>query len=179
QRRATLGASPSWWHLAALPTMKRFDKAARSHCRGPFGDAGDSGGFLPRFDRAPSVGPCVVFSVRRSHSMHHPFADLVGLSVEALRAGYSQCQREVKAHLLCTPQVVHGAVMFSLADTGMGVALYPTLEEGELCATIEVKINYFKPVAAGLLTCITELVSRGRTVANLESKVYAGETLVA
>ena len=61
----------------------------------------------------------------------------------------------------------------------MGAALYPTLGDGEICATIEVKINYFRPVMAGTLGCTTEIVNRGRTVANLESRVYSGETLVA
>jgi acyl-CoA thioesterase len=74
---------------------------------------------------------------------------------------------------------VHGAVIYALADTGMGIALYPTLAEGEICATIEVKINYFKAVDAGRITCITEIVNRGRTVANLQSRVFSGDTLVA
>ncbi len=76
-------------------------------------------------------------------------------------------------------KVVHGAVIYALADTGMGSALYPTLAEGQLCATVEIKINYFKPVRLGELTCITELVNRGKTIANLDSSVYSGEVLVA
>ena len=111
--------------------------------------------------------------------MSHPFADLIDLAVVEQRAGYSKCAMVVtEKH--CNPhKVVHGAVIFALADTGMGAALYPTLAEGELCATVEVKINYFKPVRSGDLTCITELVNRGKTIANLDSSVYCGETLVA
>ena len=52
-------------------------------------------------------------------------------------------------------------------------------DEGEICATIEIKINYFKPVIEGTLSCMTELVNRGKTVANLESKVFLGKVLVA
>jgi len=61
----------------------------------------------------------------------------------------------------------------------MGAALYPTLAKGQICATIEIKINYFKPITAGRLVCVTELVNRGKTVANLESRVYVQELLVA
>jgi acyl-CoA thioesterase len=75
--------------------------------------------------------------------------------------------------------LVHGAVLFALADTGMGAALIDTLAEGEMPATIELKITYFKPVRGGELTCTSQLVNRGRTVANLESSIYCGETLVA
>jgi len=111
--------------------------------------------------------------------MDHPFASLIGLVVEERRAGFSRCALEVAPQHLNPHQVVHGAVVYALADTGMGAALYPTLGEGELCATIEVKINYFKPATAGKLVCVTELVNRGKAVANLESRVLLGEVLVA
>ena len=75
--------------------------------------------------------------------------------------------------------VAHGAVLYALADTGMGAALYPTLNPGERCATIQITMNYFKPVAAGPVTCSTELVSRGRSVAHLESRLVAAGVLVA
>lgn len=32
--------------------------------------------------------------------------------------------------------VVHGAVLYAMADTGMGAALYPTLSADKVCATI-------------------------------------------
>jgi acyl-CoA thioesterase len=111
--------------------------------------------------------------------VHHPFAELIGLQVEEQRGGFSKCTLLVAGHHLNPHRVLHGAVICALADTGMGAALYPTLAEGEICATIELKINYFKPVAAGLVTCLTEIVNRGRNVANLESRVFSGETLVA
>jgi acyl-CoA thioesterase len=111
--------------------------------------------------------------------MQHHFAELIGLVVEAQRAGFSRCVLQVAEHHHNPHKVVHGAVIYALADTGMGAALYPTLAQGESCATIEVKINYFKPVASGSISCITEIVNRGRTVANLQSKVFSGETLVA
>jgi len=111
--------------------------------------------------------------------MHHPFAELIGLVVEDQLIGFSKCTLVAAAHHLNPHNVVHGAVLYALADTGMGMALYPTLKADEICATIEIKINYFKPVVAGLITCTTALVNRGKTVANLESKIFAGETLLA
>jgi acyl-CoA thioesterase len=111
--------------------------------------------------------------------MTHPFAELIDLRVEEQRAGFSKLSLVVaKAHL--NPHhVVHGAVVYAMADTGMGAALYPTLAPGEICATIEIKINYFKPISSGHLSCITEIVNRGKTVANLESRVFLEQVLVA
>ena len=111
--------------------------------------------------------------------MPHPFADLIALSVDEQRAGFSRLSLVVAPDHLNPHGVVHGAVVYALADTGMGAALYPTLADGQICATIEIKINYFKPIHSGQLVCITELVNRGRTVANLESKVYLERKLVA
>jgi acyl-CoA thioesterase len=116
---------------------------------------------------------------RRSDPVHHPFAALIGLVVEEQRGGLSRCALTVSESHLNPHGVVHGAVVYALADTGMGAALYPTLDAGEICATIDVKINYFRPVVSGVLTCSTEIINRGKTIANLESRVYTGETLVA
>lgn len=109
----------------------------------------------------------------------HPFADLIGLTIDEQRPGYGRCSLAIADKHLNPHRVVHGAVLYALADTGMGLALYPTLAEGEICATIEIKINYFKPVTTGPLHCITEVLNRGRTVANIESRVYVADTLVA
>jgi acyl-CoA thioesterase len=111
--------------------------------------------------------------------MDHPFADLIDLRTEEQADGRSRLSLVVAPAHLNPHQVVHGAVLYAMADTGMGAALYPSLAAGEICATIEIKINYFKPVSAGTLSCITQVVNRGRTVANLESRLFVGDMLVA
>ncbi|MEP6738773.1 MAG: PaaI family thioesterase [Caldimonas sp.] len=107
------------------------------------------------------------------------FIEHVGLVIEEQRTGFSRCSLQVGPHHFNSSGVVHGAVLFTLADTGMGAALFPGLKEGEKCATIEVKINYFKPVFAGPIVCTTELVNRGKSVAHLESSVSVDGVLVA
>lgn len=75
--------------------------------------------------------------------------------------------------------VVHGGVIYSLADTSMGAMLSPELAENERTATIEIKINYLAPVREGSIRCQTTIVNRGRRVAVLESEVFNGDRLVA
>jgi acyl-CoA thioesterase len=111
--------------------------------------------------------------------MQHPFAELLDMQVIEQGGGHGRMRLTVGPDHLNPHRVVHGAVLYALADTGMGMALYPSLAEGELCATIEIKINYFKPVHEGAIDCVTQLVNRGRSVANLESRLYVAETLVA
>lgn len=61
----------------------------------------------------------------------------------------------------------------------MGIALYPTRDTGESCTTIEIKITYFRPAPAGTIRCETVLLNRGRTIANLDSRLYLGDKLIA
>jgi acyl-CoA thioesterase len=111
--------------------------------------------------------------------MQHPYAELIGLHVEEQKPGYSKCVLEVGDKHRNPHGVAHGAVLYALADTGMGAALYPTLGPGQICATIQITMNYFKPVVSGVVTCTTEVVYRGKAVAHLESRLFAGELLVA
>ena len=111
--------------------------------------------------------------------MVHPYADLIGLNIDTMESGHSRCSIEVCEKLYNPHRVVHGGVIYSLADTGMGAALYPSLKDGELCATIEIKINYFRPVTSGMIVCKTKIINRGKTIANMESVIYCGEELIA
>ena len=111
--------------------------------------------------------------------MEHPYAELIGLHVDEQRAGSSKCTLEIADQHRNPHGVAHGAVLYALADTGMGAALYPSLNPDQICATIQITINYFKPVVSGVITCTTEVVNRGKTVAHLESRLFAGGQLVA
>lgn len=112
-------------------------------------------------------------------NMKHPFADLIGLRVDEQAPGRSTCSLVVTERVLNPHKVVHGAVLYALADTGMGAALYPLLAAGEICATIEIKINYFSPVFEGTLICRTRLVNQGKTIANLDAEIVSNDRLVA
>ncbi|QLG48860.1 PaaI family thioesterase [Natrinema halophilum] len=108
----------------------------------------------------------------------HGFSDLIGLDFTDVEAGYSRGTIEVSDELMNPNGVLHGGVLYTLADSGMGAALYAELAEDQQCATIEIKINYLKPVRTGRVTCETTLEKNGRTVAYLESElVNDGKTV--
>jgi acyl-CoA thioesterase len=109
----------------------------------------------------------------------NPFAELVGFVFEAGSASESTSRLTVEPRHLNPHRVIHGAVLYAMADTGMGAALYPTLGANDLCATIEIKITYFKAIASGEVVCRTQLVNRGKRVAYLESSILSGESLLA
>ena len=109
----------------------------------------------------------------------NPFCELIGLNFIKVSKGYSQCVLEVNENLFNPHKVLHGGIMYSMADTGMGGALYTYLDKTELCATIEIKINYFKAVSSGTLTCDTKVIHKGKTSAVMESEITNDGQLVA
>jgi acyl-CoA thioesterase len=109
----------------------------------------------------------------------NPFGDLIGLQFVKCEGGQSRCTLEVEQRLLNPHGAVHGGVLYSMADTGMGGAMYTVMEKNELCATIEIKITYFKAVRSGSLVCDTRIVGRGGRVAALESDITNDGRLVA
>lgn len=111
--------------------------------------------------------------------MHHPFGDLLGLKVVTQGDDASRCTLAITPQLHNPNGVLHGGVVAALADTGMALALQPSLKVGEICATIDIGLTYFKPVTSGVLTCTTKVVNRGKRVAHLESWVFCGEQRVA
>jgi acyl-CoA thioesterase len=74
--------------------------------------------------------------------------------------------------------IVHGGLIYTLADPSMGGPLLPELADNELTATIEIKINYLTAVCDGAIRADTKIIQRGRRVAVIESDVYNGERLV-
>ncbi len=108
-----------------------------------------------------------------------PFAGLIGLTLEDLGEGTSLLSLDIRDDLFNPQHVVHGGALYALADTGMGAALYRLLQEDEYCATIEIKISYFKSVTSGTLTCKTAVIHKGKRVASLESEIWNEGRLVA
>ncbi len=101
----------------------------------------------------------------------NPFGELIGLVFTEYGGGSSRCELLVREELFNPHGVLHGGVIYAMADTGMGGALYSLLDEGELCTTVEVKIVYFAAVRAGILICNTKVLDRRSRLAVMESEI--------
>lgn len=109
----------------------------------------------------------------------NPFCELIGLDFEQLNSQFSRSVIEVKSHLLNPNRVVHGGVIYAMADTGMGAVIYCSLTEGENCATIEIKISYLRPIFDGKIICDAKLLQKGRSIGVLEAEIFNHDRLVA
>jgi uncharacterized protein (TIGR00369 family) len=89
-----------------------------------------------------------------------------------------------------TPQARHvgmggvlaGGVTAAILDAAMGIAAYTTLDELVPFGTLELKVNFVRPitVATGPVSCEASVLHAGRTVLTAEGRIVDGAgTLLA
>jgi uncharacterized protein (TIGR00369 family) len=75
---------------------------------------------------------------------------------------------------------VHGGVCCTLADTAMGIAHASLLEDGETSTSLEIKINFVRPIWKDTLSARGRAVKHGRTISLMECDIVdAKSRLVA
>lgn len=102
------------------------------------------------------------------------FAAKLGAKNWILEPGFCSCELSVKSRHTNLNKVLHGGVIYSIADTGMGGALSASLKKNEVCATVEMKINYLASVTRGIIRQKTRMIHRGRRIAVFVSEIKDG-----
>lgn len=103
-----------------------------------------------------------------------PVCKLVGLEVDHVEEGLSRCSMIASSQHWNPFGTVHGGILCDLADLAMGMAFFTTLNEGEALATVELKINYFRPAREGKLSAVANVLHKGRSTGFVEC-VITGE----
>jgi uncharacterized protein (TIGR00369 family) len=69
--------------------------------------------------------------------------------------------------------IVHGGLAATLLDSALGVAINTVVPTGQAFATLEMKINYVRPIRgdAGELRCIGNVIHVGGRVATADGRV--------
>jgi uncharacterized protein (TIGR00369 family) len=100
-----------------------------------------------------------------------PIGTLVGFRLVAIEPGRSRFEMQATERHANPMGTLHGGVLCDIADAAMGMAYASTLEEGESFTTLELKINFLRPVTRARLTAEGMVVSRGKTVGLAECTV--------
>ncbi len=100
-----------------------------------------------------------------------PIARLLGIRVISLVPGESHLELDAGPQHANPMGTLHGGVLCDLADLAMGAAYASTLERGETFTTLELKINFLRPVWREKLLAIGKIVNRGRTVGMVECEI--------
>jgi uncharacterized protein (TIGR00369 family) len=107
-----------------------------------------------------------------------PIAELLGfegIEVEEGRAVFAAVPQEYHYNPI---GVVHGGLAMTLLDSAMGCAVQTMLPAGSGYTTLEVKVNFARPITrdTGRIVCEASVVHGGRTVATAEGRVFAQES---
>ena len=100
-----------------------------------------------------------------------PIAKLLGLRVVSVVPGESHLELNAGPQHSNPMGTLHGGVLCDLADLAMGAAYASTLDPGETFTTLELKINFFRPVWREKLFAVGKMVNRGRTVGMVECDI--------
>ena len=100
-----------------------------------------------------------------------PVARLIGFQLTSVRHGESVIELEASETHANPMGTLHGGILCDIADAAMGIAFASTLEDGESFTTLELKINFLRPVWKEKLRAVGKLVKRGKSIGMVECDV--------
>jgi acyl-CoA thioesterase len=114
-----------------------------------------------------------------THMMQHDlFSQWLGISVIAVKEGYSKIEMTIRLEMVNGFGIIHGGVTFSLADSAFAFACN---NRNNLSVALDTSINFIKPVHVGdVLTAEAKELHNGKstglyqiTVSNQNEQVVA------
>lgn len=75
-----------------------------------------------------------------------PIAKLIGFKLVSISSGKAVIEFEANEKHANPMGTLHGGVLCDISDAAMGMAYASRLKEGESFTTLELKINFLKPV---------------------------------
>ena len=111
--------------------------------------------------------------MRRGEISAPPFASLLGIEVFDAGEGRFVMTLEPQECHYNPMGCVHGGILATLLDSVMSAAVHTALPSGRGYITLEIKVNFLKPVYehTGLIMAEGSVVSCGRQVATAEGKI--------
>ena len=100
-----------------------------------------------------------------------PVARLIGFEAREIGDGRATVMLTAGPQHANPMGTLHGGILCDIADAAMGMAYAGTLNDGETFTTLELKINFLRPVWTARLRATAIVVHRGRSVGLAECDV--------
>ncbi len=100
-----------------------------------------------------------------------PIGELIGFAIKSVDEGTAEIELDASGKHANPMGTLHGGVLCDVADAAMGISFASMLEEDESFTTLELKINFLRPVWKDKLRAVAKVVKRGRTVGMVECDV--------
>ena len=105
----------------------------------------------------------------KEYFLRDRFATNNGIELVECRPGYSKVQLKVEDRHLNGADVVHGGVLFTMADFAFAAAVN---SYGNVTLSINAYISYFKASTEGILTAECNEISRSNRLTSCEINIY-------
>ena len=80
---------------------------------------------------------------------------------------------KIRVDHLSPAKRVHGGVISAFFDISCGAAVFTTMQPRDFCSTVELKVNYLRPLDLGDLLCAkTAVVFRGKHLCVVHGYIY-------
>src|SRR4029077_15281957 len=109
--------------------------------------------------------------MQRGEAPPPPIGRLLGLVLKVIEPGHAVFEMEADERHHNPMGTLHGGIYCDLADAAMGYAYAATLGEGETFTTVELKINFFRPMPRGKLIAEAKVIRAGSTLGYVECDV--------
>jgi uncharacterized protein (TIGR00369 family) len=109
--------------------------------------------------------------IERAAQQRTPVAELIGFQVSEVRDGKAVATLEAGTRHANPMGTLHGGILCDIADAAMGMAFASTLAPDESFTTVELKINFFRPVWKAQLRAEGKVVRRGKIIGYTECEV--------
>ncbi len=93
-----------------------------------------------------------------------PYYKLLGMKIDEVKENYAKLSIEIEKKHIQLLNTVHGGVTASLADSAAAWAIFGSGEVDGLLVTIEMKINFLRPVNSGKLIAEARNVHKGSRI---------------
>jgi uncharacterized protein (TIGR00369 family) len=107
----------------------------------------------------------------RAKSNDVPIARLIGFEAKEIAEGRAIVTLAAGPQHANPMGTLHGGVLCDIADAAMGMAFASTLAPRESFTTVELKINFFRPIWEARLKAEGKVVRRGRNVGYVECEI--------
>lgn len=102
-----------------------------------------------------------------------PIAVLLGMGISEVEEGRVVFSLEAAEYHYNPLGTVHGGVIATLLDSAMGCAVQSTMPAGTSYTTLELKVNYLRPVTSktGMVYCEGKVIYVGGRIATAEGRL--------
>ncbi len=112
--------------------------------------------------------------IREKFETNH-FPRSLGIELDSIEQGRARLSLEVNQQHLQLAGIMHGGAIATLVDTAVAFAIVGASKPGARFTTIEMKVNYLRPISKGRVVADAKLIRDGRRIVVSDCDVFDSE----